>query len=177
MKNFFYLLLCVGLFTFASCNDDDDDEPSLTEANIEGTWNLDRYDNDYTIDITGTDAVNGSSEISNSNVTMTFTSSSLTWTSTGDFTLTLTDSDSTTTENITGGIGSGTYSVENGNLVLVGIDSGDETDSDAPTVFRPTSYNPDSELKADGDIDVTIMDPLFGLTVSIDGDIKMELSR
>ncbi len=176
MKNFFYLLVCVSLFTFTSCNDDDDD-PELTESNIEGAWNLEAYENDYTLNIVGLGTTAGKAEITNSDVIVTFSSADLTWTSSGDFTLEVTDADSTTTENLTGGIGSGTYSVENGNLLMVGIDAGDETDNDEPTSFRPTSYNPDSRFEGQADLDVTITEPFLGLTVSIDGDVIMELSR
>lgn len=178
MKNFFYLFLfCLPLIV-ASCGDDDEEPmtPVLTAETIDGAWNLDVFTNSYTI---GIDAVSfdATAVISNSNVVMTFNSSDGTWTSTGDFTLTYTDIEGSEVQDLTGGIGEGTYTVTDETLILVGLDTGDEADTSEPIPFTTTSFDPEAEYKGDGKIDVSIVDPIFMTEFSIDGDIVMELSR
>lgn len=175
MRNFFFLLLALSLFTFTACGDDDAAMAELNQDNIVGDWNLTVFNNDADISIVGFGESSATSEISNSNVVVTFAAGG-TWTSTGDFDITIV-SDSTTTETYTDGIGSGTYTVTSTQLTMSGIDGGDDADTEAPTVFTVRSFQENMLIDLAGNVMETITDPFFGLTVTTDVDTEMTLER
>lgn len=176
MRNFFFLLLALSLFTFAACGDDDADSPAeLNQTNIVGDWNLTVFNNDADISIAGLGDTRVTSELASSNVVVSFAAGG-TWTSTGEFDLTVV-SDTTTTETYTDGIGSGTYTVTSTQLTMTGIDAGDEADVEGPSVFTVRNFQENMLIDLSGNVMETIMDPFFGLTITTDITTEMTLER
>ena len=176
MKFSFYALLMVGLFSFSSC-DKDDPEVKLDDEAIVGTWNLTAYDADADVGIGFAGVVETTksvSTISNSTVTVTFDATG-NWTSTGDYTLTTTVDGETETEEVTGGIGSGTYTVVDGRLTMSDIDAGDE--NDVETIEFDTSYSPDTQIDLVANVKESGSDPVFGLDFEIDLMLDMTLEK
>lgn len=174
MRNFFFLLLCVGLVSFSSCGDDDDNSSSLTTENIAGTWNVTAYSNEGDITALGS-TTSTSSVASNSTLTITFNDGG-TWTSAGTYTLTTTSDGTTDTEEVDG-LGGGTYTISNGSLTLQGLDAGDESDVEVPLVLNVDSFVENMLIELSGNTNETIMDPFFGLEITIDLDTDMTLER
>lgn len=172
MRNFFFLLLTLSLFTFAACGDDDAAMAELNESNIVGDWNLTVFGNDADVTIAGATS-NITSDISNSNVVVSFAAGG-TWTSTGSFDITIV-SDSTTTETYTDGIGSGTYTVTSTQLTMTGIDAGDEADTETPTVLNVRSFTENMLLSLAGSASETV--EFFGITATTEIDTEMVLER
>lgn len=172
MRNFFFLLLTLSIFTFAACGDDDAAMAELNQDNIVGDWNLTVFGNDADITIAGaTSSV--TSDISNSTVVITFAEAG-TWTSTGSFDVTIV-ADSTTTEMYTDGIGSGTYTVTSTQLTMTGIDAGDEADTETPTVLNVQSFSENMMLSLAGSASETV--EFFGITATTEVDTEMVLER
>lgn len=175
MRNFFYLLLFVSVATFSACGDDDSAGAALTQENISGEWNLTMFSNDGSVSVSGFGSSPIESDISNSTVVIDFAADG-TWTSMGQYDITVV-SDTTTTDTYTDGIGSGTYTVENGRLSMTGIDSGDEADTETPTVLNVRNFVPDMIIELTGNNMASFTDPFFGLTVSTNFDTEMVLER
>jgi hypothetical protein len=176
MKFSIYALLIAGLFSFSSCDKDDDGVKLSSEA-IVGTWNLTTYDSDADVGIgfAGVfETTNAVSTMSNSTVTITFDASG-NWTSTGDYTLTTTSDGETETEDVTGGIGSGTYTVVDGRLTMNDIDAGDE--SDVESIEFDTNYSPDTKIDLEANVKESGSDPVFGLDFEIDLMLNMTLEK
>ncbi|SEQ46396.1 hypothetical protein [Neolewinella agarilytica] len=177
MRNLSLLMLPLCLLLFTACGgDDDSDAVELTQENVVGDWNLIELNNDFEVSIAGLGDESGSSEIANSTVVVTFAADG-TWSSAGQYDITIMSSDTTEMETYDDGIGSGTYSVTNSQLSMTGIDAGDDSDTESPTVFTVRSYVMGSSLELVGNASETIMDPFFGLTVSVDVDTEMVLER
>jgi|GEM_PF-3170709 len=174
MRIALYTLLVAGIFTFNGCGSDDDAAAMLSMDNIQGSWDLTAYSSDSDVTVLG-ETSNLTSEISNSSVVVSFAADG-SWTSEGSYTITSMDADTTTVEMYDDGIGEGTYTVSSGSLTLVGLDAGDESDMESLTL-NVAQFTEGSELRLNASVMETIMDPFFGLTITIDADIDMALER
>lgn len=176
MKQLMYLfILCVPVFIL-SCGDDDD-STGLTEETIDGRWNLDAYDNEFDLELAPAPRSTGTSQIINSTVIIDFDSEDDTWTSSGAYTLVIEDEDGRAELDYTDGVGSGTYTVREGKLTMIGFDAGDNTTTIQPVPFETVRFNPDSEYVGTGTINIDIEDPVFNFDIRIDGELTLELSR
>lgn len=176
MKFSIYALALLGFFAFSSC-EKDDDSVKLDSTNIQGTWNLTTYDSDTDVSIgVGllVDKTNTVSSISNSTVTVTFKADG-TWTSEGDYTLTTTSEGTTETDEISDGIGGGTYTLADGQLTMSDIDAGDE--ADIASIDFNSAYTPDTRIDLNADVTEMTTDPFFGLDVTIDLMLNMVLEK
>lgn len=176
MKNVFLLLLVSAIFLATSCKKDDDG-PQLTQDNVVGTWDVTAMDMDGVIGL-GVSPIfqnsDVSSSISNSMLTVTFKADG-TWTSAGSYTLTSTNGTDTTTTTESD-MGSGTYTVANGKIAMVGVDFSDDADVNEQT-FEATSFQADKKIVLKSDTNVTESDPIFGLDVKVDVVVNMTLEK
>jgi|AntRauTorckE5430_2_1112549.scaffolds.fasta_scaffold08735_3 hypothetical protein len=172
------LFLCLSVFTISSCGDDEDmaTATALSAEAIIGDWNLTAYNNGGDIIVVGLGSNTFTSSITNSNVVVTFGANG-NWSSVGDYDITVVTPDTTETTTYDDGIGMGTYTVTSTQLVLSGINAGDDADLDLPTVLNVAEYSVDNLLRLRGNTRETFMDPVFGLTVSVDLDTEMTLER
>lgn len=176
MRNFFFLLLTLSLFTFTACGDDDATMAELNQDNIVGDWNLTAFNNDASITLDGQPFGDVTSSIANSNAVVSFAADG-TWSSTGMYDITIMTTDTTETETVTDGIGSGTYTVTATELSMTGIDAGDEADTETPTVFTVNNFQLNALLDLSGTASETTMDPFFNLTIGADVSTEMTLER
>lgn len=174
MKNALLLLLALTLLTFGSCKKDEE-VVQLTSENIQGTWRLTTFANDGTISLAGV-ASPFSSSISNSTVTITFSRSgeNQTFTSTGDYTLTINSQEGVETEDMTGGIGDGSYTLAEGVLTLTNIDIGDEADTET-LLLNVESFQVDNFIELQGETRENSM--VFGIPFGIDYTTDMRLEK
>lgn len=120
MRNFFFLLLCVSMVSFASCGDDDDNGPTVSMADIVGNWNVTMLSSENEVVVANIGATTAYTT-SNSTLTLTFNDDG-SWTSGGAFTRTATLA-GTPVDAMLNGIGSGTYTVNGGTVTLNGVEN------------------------------------------------------
>ncbi|MGB3547618.1 MAG: hypothetical protein WBA17_11620 [Saprospiraceae bacterium] len=175
----FALVLTGTLFT-TGCGDDDDGT-SINKEQLVGTWKVTVLDTDADASVTGFGASNTVSSISNSTLTITFLENN-TYTSTGSYTETSTTTEAgsapvTDVEDFTGGIGNGTWSITGGKLVIDDLETGGESDVDAPVTFDVRNFVPDAEIVLFSNVQESFTDPFIGLMIDLDADIDMRLEK
>lgn len=116
MRNFFFILLCIGMVSsFSSCGDDDDNSIVITSENLAGTWDVSSLTSENeTLIVTGSTTTTNSS--TPTALTITFNADG-SWSSAGDFERTVVVLGNETLETVTG-IGSGTFTAS-GNIVTL----------------------------------------------------------
>lgn len=85
-----------------------------------GSWNVNSYTSDAESERLYNSSVNSYSVILSSDVTLTFSEDG-TWTSAGEHTMEITDYIDINTTTHTGGIGSGTFTVNDGKLMVLDL--------------------------------------------------------
>jgi hypothetical protein len=174
MKHLFFLVLAISLSVTACKKDKDTDSIQLTSENVLGTWNLNTgsLNGKIGFGIQGQFAYTDiDANLSNIAVTATFNADG-TWTSMGTATATIVtkeqgEASETETEQLTNGIGSGTYTVTNGKLTLNGLNlSNDPFEEEDPITFDVTSFTPDAKLDLFNYTKTQETDPVFGFDVS-----------
>lgn len=154
MRITFFSLLCISFFLISSCGGDDDTNAiAITIQDIQGSWNLTGMDTDAEVSLTESGQTERApivSSIANSTVVMTFNADG-TWTSTGmvQINITYEETEMETTE-LTNGIGSGTYTIADGQVSIAGIEAENETDVEEPVPYTVISFQPNSRLVLDG---------------------------
>lgn len=182
MKNTFSLLLSLALLTFGSCKEEQGGEEvvQLTSQNIQGTWRLTTFSNDGTRSVAGQPEPFNST-ISNSTVTITFSRRDInpqtfeqTFTSTGDYTVTINTAEGVETEERTGGIGNGSYTLAGGVLTLTNIDIGDEADTDI-LILNVESFQLDNFVELQGE--TSFSTDIVGVPTDLDYTTNMRIEK
>ena len=155
------------------------EEYTLTEADLIGTWTVDRFSSDYRISGTfiGEDVdERGTTKIGNSDLQLRFDADG-SWTSSGDYSLTVAnESQQEVTQQ--SGIGEGTWSFRSDTLYLDGLmnygGNGDFEPRQACAVSDFTQY---LSIDFTTQVDHTDMDPDYDIVIRTEGDWKINLVR
>jgi len=148
---------------------------SIGEEEFAGVWHLDTYQEEFIREFTATAVQKRSMVVDSNSVVMTFSDDG-SWTSEGEYYVTLDDGDEKREEVRTGGIGSGTWSIDDGLLILSGMDRMDEDDDD---VLRVTavSYSANSRLYGIDRTKLKIRDPFSGFRINLEHKTELRLLR
>lgn len=179
MSKFLPLLLLLSLLGVAACEKDEPDNLTMTEADFVGNWSVREFSGAFHTkgNFSGNPVdEHGTSTISDSDL-MVYLEDDGRWTSTGGYTLTV-ETENDRQQYLENGIGGGSWSYRDGNLLLSGMRSpngnGYFTD---PQPCLVLDFVRGRQISLLTEMDVTESDADYGISLRTTGDFVIQLVR
>ncbi len=183
MNKILLVFLLFSLVGLSRCKPEKDgplaEEYVLTEADLIGSWTVERFSSEYYISGTfvGEDVnERGTSKIGNSDLELRFESDG-SWTSSGAYSLTVANE---TQQEVTlqSGVGEGTWSFRSDTLYIDGLQNYGGNGSFAPRqACSVADFTQFIRIDFVTRIDQTDLDPDYDIAIRTEGDWKIELVR